>query len=212
LGVLKDRHQTLFTPQLPAKKVNAIKNIGFGTLGKVFLEFATPFWPTDPLVWVGYVFLWKDADKQSIASTDKAWLLDLVTFVRVDGFPNIIEALIAGERLKDFETHSDAKIIADCMWLLQKFLKKTLPAPTSMKRTKWITSRNFNGSYSFLSVAAEKNNVSPADLAQSILNINKKPILMFAGEATHAKYSSYAHGALSSGWKAANDLLLFLGL
>lgn len=47
LGVLKARHESLFTPQLPARKINAIENIAFGTLEKMFLEFAEPFWPTN---------------------------------------------------------------------------------------------------------------------------------------------------------------------
>lgn len=73
LGVLKDRHQTLFTPSLPDYKIKAIENIGFGTLGKIFLEFSEPFWPTDVSDWVGYVFLWTAADLSVIEATDKEW-------------------------------------------------------------------------------------------------------------------------------------------
>lgn len=43
LGVLKKQHLTLFTPKLPQKKVTAIDNTAFGTLGKIFLEFEEPF-------------------------------------------------------------------------------------------------------------------------------------------------------------------------
>jgi monoamine oxidase len=73
LGVLKDRHQSLFTPKLPETKIKAIESIGFGTLGKIFLEFDKPFWPTDVNEWVGFIFLWTDADLNAIKATDREW-------------------------------------------------------------------------------------------------------------------------------------------
>lgn len=85
LGVLKDRHRTLFTPNLPADKIKAIDNIGFGTLGKFFLEFEEPFWPADNAKWVGYSYLWKDEDVSTILGTDKEWLvLHLLIFYQID--------------------------------------------------------------------------------------------------------------------------------
>lgn len=73
LGVLKDRHAALFTPNLPADKVKAIDNMGFGTLGKIFLEFDEPFWPANDDDWVGFILLWKDEEAKSLQGTDKEW-------------------------------------------------------------------------------------------------------------------------------------------
>jgi len=73
LGVLKKNHEKLFTPQLPQKKVKAIESSGFGTLGKIFLEFDKPFWPADVADWVGYTFLWKAEDLQKVRGTDREW-------------------------------------------------------------------------------------------------------------------------------------------
>lgn len=73
LGVLKDRHQTLFTPNLPAEKISAIESIGFGAIGKIYLEFEHPFWPMESSKWHGYYFLWKDEDLRTVEGTDKEW-------------------------------------------------------------------------------------------------------------------------------------------
>jgi spermine oxidase len=39
LGCLKEMHEEIFVPSLPEPKINAIENLGFGILNKVFLVF-----------------------------------------------------------------------------------------------------------------------------------------------------------------------------
>jgi spermine oxidase len=73
LGVLKDRHATLFTPKLPDYKVKAIKTIGFGVLGKIFLEFDKPFWPLNDKFDLGYTFLWTQKDINAVKGTAREW-------------------------------------------------------------------------------------------------------------------------------------------
>jgi spermine oxidase len=73
LGVLKRHHSTLFTPQLPKRKILAIETSGYGTLGKIFLEYEKPFWPTDVRDWLGYSFLWTEGDMANITGTDREW-------------------------------------------------------------------------------------------------------------------------------------------
>jgi spermine oxidase len=209
LGVLKDRHTTLFTPNLPDRKVLAIEKCGMGTLGKIFLKFDYPFWPANDPNFISYVFLWKDEDKQAIIGTDKEWLLGIMTFSKVDAFPELLEALYAGPLMSTFETIPDQTLIDDCMWLLEKFLGKTLPTPSYMQRTKWLTDANFLGAYSFISYASEEplNDVTPADLAAPIKKYDGKSFLFFAGEATDIKFPSYAHGAVQSGYRAADEVI-----
>ena len=42
LGNLKRNQQQLFTPSLPARKVNGINNLGFGDMNKIFTVFTQP--------------------------------------------------------------------------------------------------------------------------------------------------------------------------
>lgn len=43
LGVLKDRADSLFIPQLPPHKQEAIDKLLFGTVDKIFLSYDRPF-------------------------------------------------------------------------------------------------------------------------------------------------------------------------
>jgi spermine oxidase len=69
-GVLRSRYETLFLPSLPQTKIEAIKALEFGTLGKVFLEFEEKLIPDDVSY---YAYLWSEADLNEIKNTDKQW-------------------------------------------------------------------------------------------------------------------------------------------
>jgi monoamine oxidase len=44
LGYLKLHHNKLFKPPLPQNKMDAIENMGFGKVNKIFLYFEKPYW------------------------------------------------------------------------------------------------------------------------------------------------------------------------
>lgn len=136
-------------------------------------------------------------------------LLDVQAFTKIDQFPNVIEALLAGSKMKFFENMSDEALIDDCIWLLEKFLRKLLPKPISMQRTKWLTNKNYMGTYSFFSMRAVANGITTKNLAKSLFNINGKNEVIFAGEHTDIYYSSNAHGAVNSGIRAANEIISY---
>ncbi|KAG4077866.1 hypothetical protein HA402_013800 [Bradysia odoriphaga] len=208
LGFLKQHHRTLFTPQLPQKKVTAIETTGYGTLGKLFLEFENPFWPADIKEWAQYVFLWKKEDKDSLRGTKREWLTEVYGFGKQIAQPNIIGAYTAGKFIKQFEEISDEQLIDDCMWLLEKFLGRTLPRPINMRRNRWMTSKYFLGSYSYGSMKAQANNVSlHNDLGETLSSSGNKPVLLVSGEATDEFNSGYVHGAVMSGFRSASDIL-----
>ena len=209
LGVLKKYHESLFTPALPQQKILAINNYGFGTVGKVFLEFDQPFWVEQGKPFLAYEFLWLEPDKKEAKSSNREWTTDITGIYVVDQFPNLLEVFLGGSNLNQFETSSDSKIIEDCMWLLEKSLGRSLLKPKAMTRTKWLTNGNFLGAYSYGSMDAEKADIGPKDIAESIMNANESPILLFAGEATDDKYPSMAHGAVRSGFRAADEIVKF---
>lgn len=210
LGVLKARHNQIFTPNLPAEKIKAIENIGFGTLDKIFIEYETPFWPAGDKEFGSYAFVWKSSDIIAINGTSRSWLIDVPQFVTVDGYPNMLEAFVVGKNLNQFETISDEQLTEDIMWLLEKFLGKTISRPTRIFRTRWQTSKNFLGSYSYFSVNAFETKSTPAQLRAPLKDAGGSPKILFAGEATHGEFSSFANGAVSSGWDAGQNLADYL--
>lgn len=127
----------------------------------------------------------------------------------VDAFPNLLSFFLIGERLKDFDRISNEKIVDDVMWLLERVLGGSLSRPISVNRSTWVSQENFLGAYSYLSLDSVHNNVSPQNLAEPVLNGDGEPKLFFAGEATDTFYS-YANGAVSSGWRAGEEVLVNL--
>lgn len=134
-------------------------------------------------------------------------LVDLYGFMHVDDNENMIESLIAGSLIKDFESYEDSKIIADCMWLLDKFLGKSSKQPISMARTRWMTNENFLGSYTHPSTRGGAD--ASKSLSEPILNNVGKPSLLFAGEATSESFMGYVHGAMQTGKRVAQELIDF---
>ncbi|KAL1456238.1 hypothetical protein WDU94_000983, partial [Cyamophila willieti] len=62
LGVLKTK-PNLFVPQLPDWKTNAIENVHFGTLNKIFLRFPHKWWPDDL---IGINLVWTKHDEETL--------------------------------------------------------------------------------------------------------------------------------------------------
>ncbi|CRK90456.1 CLUMA_CG004120, isoform A [Clunio marinus] len=211
LGVLKARHEKLFTPKLPENKIKAIENIGFGVLGKVFLEFDEPFWPVDDNNWSEYFFLWNEDDLKNISSTELKWIVNVIGFFKLKSFPNVLEGMIVGDdSIKEFERFDDKTLVDQFTWLLEKFLGKKVQNPKAMIRNRWFSNDNFLGTYSYLTMESQKYRVTPDTLALPLYNSDGKLVVLFAGEATHHKYSSYSHGAVESGWKAGNEIAKYL--
>lgn len=206
IGVLKAHHLKMFTPSLPERKILSIEKTGIGNLGKIFLEFEKPFWPTDGS-FATYSFLWKENDVNEVRLTDREWLFGISTFHRVDGFPNLIQAFVSGPSMKTFETISDEKLIQDCLWMLEKFIGEKLPKIKNMRRSKWLLNKNFLCSYTYVSRDMEIFNVGPNDLAEPIKKVDGKAFLHFAGEATDIVYPSFVQGAVHSGWRAADEII-----
>lgn len=211
VGVLKSRYAELFTPNLPAEKIKAIENTGFGTLDKIFIEYDTPFWPKNDKKFGSYAFIWKKSDLDAVKGTQRAWLVDVPQFIKVDSYPNLMEAFVVGKNLNQFETISDEQLMNDVIWLFEKFLGKKIEKPKRIFRTKWQTSKNFLGSYSYFSMDAQKAKSTPAaDLRKPLKDAGGSPKILFAGEATHDEFSSFANGAVSSGWDVGQNLADYL--
>ncbi|XP_035737162.1 uncharacterized protein LOC118448242 isoform X1 [Vespa mandarinia] len=211
LGVLKEKHSMMFLPSLSERKQRAIKGLSIGTVNKVFLEFPYIWWKEEC---AGFSLAWTKEDKIQFLEShgqDNAWLCDVFTFFTVDYQPRVLCAWVVRRGAKYIETLSDIDIIEGLYLLLETFLGKShnIPRPDHMIRSNWYTNSNFRGCYTFQSMMSEKLNVRPKDLAEPIMSSDNKPLILFAGEATHDHYYSTVHGAVESGFREADRLLQY---
>ncbi|XP_044017962.1 spermine oxidase-like isoform X1 [Aphidius gifuensis] len=212
LGVLKDQHLSLFKPQLSNKKILSIEGLGIGSVNKLFLEFPHRWWLEDS---AGFGFIWTEQDKKEFLEKQPKnlhWLIDVFSFFTVDCQPRVLCGWITGESSRFIETLSDDEVKDGLCDLLDKFLGKhyNIPAPDKFIRSKWYTDKHFRGCYSHQSIKTDQLGASARDLAEPILSkLNNKPVILFAGEATHDHYYSTVHGAVESGIREADRLIAY---
>ena len=202
LGVLKERHEKLFTPLLPEYKVKAIKGLSLGTVDKLFLEFDKPFWDES---WTGLKIIWTEKELEEIRKRNDSYIEGVMAFDLVAYQPNILMGWISGPFARRMELADEAEVKEGCMFLLRKFLPNMkVPEPKNFLRTKWYSNENVRGSYSFRSVLSDELNTGSMDLARPLLDNYNTPVVHFAGEATSHHYYSTVHGAVESGWREAD--------
>ncbi|PIC30804.1 hypothetical protein B9Z55_021923 [Caenorhabditis nigoni] len=135
LGYLKANLKTLFTPELPRGKAEAIEEMGFGNNLKVFLEYESGWWP-------------KETSTIMICSEEK----DFMVFQPSSWAENILVCWIAGNGPKQIASLSDAQLKS----LLDKHLGHNLKSICHVEpckrvfRKNWMTDRFACGSYSYI--------------------------------------------------------------
>jgi monoamine oxidase len=126
---------------------------------------------------------------------------------RVDAHPNLLAFFLIGRRFQDINFLTNVRVSQDITWLLRRFINPNLNPPNQVWRTSWIAQQNFRGAYSYMSIDTVRHGVTPALLGESVM-VNSRPTLLFAGEATD-KFYGYANGALTSGYRAAEEILSY---
>jgi spermine oxidase len=117
--------------------------------------------------------------------------------------PNVLLGRLAGDKIADMEKLTDGEIIKSCGMIFDKFLPNIKRGRiVDLKTSKWKTSPNFGGTYSYYPI----NDNSPQILAKPLLDASGKPRVLFAGEATHDYFFSTVHGAIESGYREAERL------
>lgn len=207
LGVLKENHKEMFTPALPLAKCRAIDGLKLGTVDKFFLEFNEPFAPLD---WSGFWFLWRNEELAELRNSDYFWLESVFGFYRVSCQPRILQGWIIGPHARHMETLPEAEVLKALLWLFTKFFTFEVPPPLRFLRTRWYTNPNFRGSYTFRTLYTDELRTGGWDLAAPLTaSTDGKPLLQFAGEATHTHFYSTVHGAVESGWREAQRLITY---
>ncbi|XP_075073281.1 peroxisomal N(1)-acetyl-spermine/spermidine oxidase [Mixophyes fleayi] len=210
LGFLKKRTMDFLSPPLPQSKIQAIKNLGFGTNNKILLEFEKPFWGPNcsfiQLVWEG------DSLAEPKKDLKQNWMKKLPIFV-VLGPPeqlgHVLCGFIAGEESEFMETLTDKEVLSTMTTLLRQFTgNPELPPPVSILRTKWYSQSYTGGSYSYVAVGSSGTDI---EILAEPLPTDKDALtplqVLFGGEATERNFYSTTHGALMSGRREAQRLI-----
>ncbi|CAK1554250.1 unnamed protein product [Leptosia nina] len=205
LGVLKDRHKTLFNPGLPQEKIKAIENTSIGVMDKIIFKFEEPWWPKQCLF---FAFLWKPEDKERVPKEDY-WTTRIFAASNPMGSRNALTLWTSGDVAKMLETLPENLVKRKCMDLLRKFMGKicVIPEPTGMIRSTWYTNPFTRGSYSYDNRLTLQNPNARTHLAEPLRDKFGCARVLFAGEATDLTHFSAAHGACDSGYREAMRLL-----
>ena len=182
LGVLK-AGTVRFEPPLPPAKRAAIGRLGMGSLAKVFLHFATPFWPRDQYVFG--CFGGPLAERPTV----------IINLWKTHRQP-VLQLLVGGDQGRALEHWPDEQLHSWALAILGDVFGAAIPAPSAIERTAWGRDPFARGSYAYIAVGA-----TPADidaLAEPVANR-----LYFAGEATYRHHWATTQGAYVSGLREA---------
>lgn len=184
LGVLKAGNIT-FSPPLPSRKSDAIQRLGMGVLNKCYLRFPAAFWD-------------QGSDLLGFIPQAKGQWVEFLNIYKYTGSP-ILLGFNADSFGREIEIWTDEDIVASAMQTLRIMYGNEIPAPDSWLVTRWGSDPFALGSYSFYATGSTPEDI--AALAAPVMNR-----LFFAGEATSEDYPSTVHGALLSGYRAAEEI------
>ena len=237
LGVLKDsadsslsvssssdskaNNRLTFEPPLPYSKRDAINNVGFGLLNKVYLQFPTAFWrrPGDRHTLQGTPFLGKGSESfgnTSGLNPQHYMFLDVGRTLNRDEEdpPAILMTLISGSEAVAAEQLSDEALAHDVLSTLRHlYCNVDVPEPMKVKITRWGSDEFSRGCYTFLPPGTSDQDYhilqSPVNDKGEAFMLDKSETmrLFFCGEHTTSLHPSMAHGAYLSGLRAAVDVL-----
>ena len=201
LGVLKATHDVIFSPGLPDDKVEAIKNMGFGALNKIFLEWTEPWWTSsDPML-----FAWTQEELDTQSMPDE-WFKSVPLVIPYNrGTENLLWFNVVGDGARVADTLDDDEIVKITTELFRNFTgNPDIPPPCKIYRQNWTTDPSFRGTYSHPGFNSQPKDY---DILLEPLPSIERPKLLLAGEHTHQKYSASMHGARSSGLEQAMKIV-----
>jgi monoamine oxidase len=179
LGCLK-KNTITFVPDLSIEKKNAIKNMNYGTMNKVIVEFSEMFWDENNII--------------KIINEPFSYYSWMVNYYNVSK-KNILIFLTTDETV---ESKSIEEIKSEVISILSKVYPGENISIKNLVRTKWGSDPYSYGSYSSFGVGA-----TPKDIEYL-----SKPegLIYFAGEHTHKTYQQTVHGAYLSGIEVAKTI------
>jgi monoamine oxidase len=186
LGVLVSGRIEFAAP-LARSRQRAIGTLRTGLLNKCCLRFDRVSWPdgADWLQWLG--------------PRDGLWG-EWVDLAHCTGAP-VLMGFNAGAEAAEIERLDDAAAVASAHEALKSMFGSGFPMPRAAQITRWGQDQYALGSYSYNAIGTR-----PAT-RKKLAGADWDGALVFAGEATSARFFGSAHGAILSGRKAARQIL-----
>ncbi|XP_067949636.1 uncharacterized protein [Watersipora subatra] len=219
LSYLKQNHQKLFHPPLPASKSLAIEQIWIGVVEKFIFFYEHPFWTKEierNPQFSGYGLLMDGDDEtllkpemQKVLGDEVDWWKYVANINTVQANPNILSVELSNDSAREAAKCSDDQVVEVLQILLRHYTGQSPPHPSAVVRSNWGEDKYFLGSYS----SELYKHYSPQQsviMLEPIYNRESKPILLFAGEAFHRKWMSTLHGAYDTGLQQANAILGYI--
>jgi polyamine oxidase len=206
LGVIQHKHKSLFIPNLPESKLDAIFRKGMVTYTKIFLEFPTKFW-TKYTKGTEY-FLYPGEEEGRYQ-----WWQDLTLPIYGDSFtkakPNshILLVTTSGKESERIETMDDQDVLDEIMEILGKMFPEedSIPRAINIFIPRWRYNELYYGSYSYQ---------EPGFRIEEDYAALQQPLdrLYFGGEYTSKSNSGFVTGGYLAGISAAKQIMVNAGV
>jgi len=201
LGVLQANHKSLFQPSLGRDVLEALDNLGPGSLSKVFLGWEAPWWEEGE----GSVRIVRSRKEHEGICLPQDWIHHIPGFAEVAGQPGELLFWVVGPAAKVVDSLSDSEVVEGATELLQKIHKNTdLPKPSWVSRNPWTRDPFTLGAYSYPTTQAKEGDQA---VLASPLPSKTCPRLLLAGEHTSSEFWSFLHGAHDSGLAQADKII-----
>ncbi|CAH8388495.1 unnamed protein product [Eruca vesicaria subsp. sativa] len=185
LGCLK-AETIKFSPPLPDWKYSSIKQLGFGVLNKVVLEFPKVFWD-DSLDYFG----------ATAEETDQRGECFMFWNVKKAVGAPVLIALVVGKAAVEYKDKSKSEHVNHAMMVLRKLFGGDLvPDPVASVVTDWGTDPYSYGAYSYVAIGASGEDYD-------VLGRPVQNCVFFAGEATCKEHPDTVGGAMMTGVREA---------
>ncbi|KAG7542661.1 Amine oxidase [Arabidopsis thaliana x Arabidopsis arenosa] len=185
LGCLK-AETIKFSPPLPDWKYASIKQLGFGVLNKVVLEFPEVFWD-DSVDYFG----------ATAEETDLRGECFMFWNVKKTVGAPVLIALVVGKAAFEYTNKSASEHVNHAMMVLRKLFGGDLvPDPVASVVTDWGTDPYSYGAYSYVAIGASGEDYD-------VLGRPVQNCLFFAGEATCKEHPDTVGGAMMTGVREA---------
>ena len=183
LGVLQ-AGAVRFDPPLPPEKRDAIARLGAGKVNKIILKFDAPFW---------------DSDLEAVATELETQFWWRAGWGQADEAP-ILTALIGGASGERISAMTEAEAVRLALDDLGRMFGRADLAERLVtgRFINWGADPYSRMGYSYVPVGAVGLRSA---LAQPV-----GQRLYFAGEATNSTHPATVHGAIMSGWRAADEV------